>query len=94
MAKNKISKKLLKKLGLSHMEKELIVPTTQRLEDGKEKHRQHLQTVKNDIIKQEKEKGIRKKSENDFFNFRGESPEYSSLKSLLANKDWESLELD
>jgi hypothetical protein len=94
MGSNKITKKLLKKVGLSHMEKELIVPIDQRIEDGKEKNRQHLQQVKNSIISQEIQKGIRSKENIEYFNFRGESQEYSSLKSLLSERDWNNLELE
>lgn len=94
MGSDKISKKLLKKMGLSHLEKDLVVDSAQRLEDGKEKHRQYLQNLKNDLIRKEKDKGLRPKVENDFFNFRTPSPDYSSLKSLLKEKDWENLELD
>lgn len=96
MGSGKISKKLLKKMGLSHLEKDLLKSSSlsERIEDGKNRHRSHLQQVKNDVLRQEIEKGLRPKEEHEFFNFRQNPPEYSSFRSLLSSKDWDNLELE
>ena len=95
MSKTKISKKMLKKMGLSHLEKQLLnIPVEDRIAEGREKHRQHLQNVKNDLLKQDREKGLKFQESAPFFNFRQDPPEYSSFRGLLSQKNWENLDLD
>lgn len=95
MSSGKISKKMLKKLGLSHLEKELTkIPLSDRIEDGKNRRRQHLQEVKNSTIKQEIEKGLRQPEKPEFFHFKPDSPDYSAFRSLILKKDWDTLEND
>lgn len=95
MGKGKISKKMLKKMGLSHLEKQLLnTPIEDRIAEGKNKHRLHLQAVKNDLLRQDRERGIEPKETNTFFNFRQDPHEYSSFRSLLSQKKWDDLDLD
>jgi hypothetical protein len=95
MGKGKISKKMLKKMGLSHLEKQLVnTPIEDRITEGRNKHRLHLQTVKNDLLRQDRERGIQTNEINTFFNFRQDHQEYSSFRSLLSQKKWDELDLD
>lgn len=96
MNSGKISKKLLKKLGLSQYEKEIMKTSSleSRISDGRDKHRSYLQDVKNDVIKQEIQKGIRQPENPEIFNFRREVPDYSSFKSLITKRNWDEFDLD
>ena len=62
------------------------------IEMGRNKHRQHLQRVKNDLIKQEQERSGQEKDPNEVFFYRNQTNEYSSLQSLLLNRDWKNFE--
>ena len=82
-------------MGLSHLEKELLkAPMEDRIAEGRNKHRQHLQNVKNDLLRQDRERGIVNNETNPFFNFRQDTPDYGSFKNLLAKRNWDEIDLD
>jgi hypothetical protein len=94
MSNRRERRQILKKMGLLSEVKSNKNTLESSIENGKNKHRQHLQRVKNDLIKQEKEKFGKTDDVNDFFFYRNQNDEYSSLKSLLLNRDWKNLESD
>lgn len=92
MSNRKERRKILRKMGLLGDIKSKNLKLEETVEYGKNRHRKHLQAVKNDLIKQEKEKFGKEPDSNEVFFYRNESPEYSSLKSFLLNKNWDSFE--
>lgn len=88
MSNRRQRRQILRSMGLLNVTKKDPFDNKEKLEDGKNKHRLHLQMVKNDQIQKEN----KEKSENDFFIYRQQESEYSSFQSMLMNKDWDSLE--
>lgn len=83
-------RKLLKKFGLLELEKKRNL--TERIKDGKEKHRLNLQDMKNSEISKEKEKNS--DQEREFFMYRNFENNYDNLQSFLTQKDWNQIEND
>ncbi len=75
-------------MGLLNVEKKDPFDNKSKIEEGKNKHRLHLQNVKNSQIQKENIK----ESGDDFFMYRQQDSEYSSFQSMLMRKDWDSLE--
>lgn len=88
MSNRRERRQILRKMGL--LKETKIVDSIER---GNNKHRQHLQRVKNDMLQREREK-TGNVEDSDFFFYRNQETEYSSLKSLLLNRDWKNLESD
>jgi hypothetical protein len=84
-------RKLLKKFGLLELEKKRS--STDRLKEGKERHRLNLQEMKNSEIKKSTSDGDNIE-ENDFFVYRNLESSYDNLQSFFINKDWDELEND
>jgi hypothetical protein len=92
MSNRRERRRILRRMGLLSEVKPKKNTLENSIEDGKNKHRQHLQRVKNDLIKKEKEKSIKSENSDDFFFYRNQNNEYSSLKSILLNRDWSNFE--
>jgi hypothetical protein len=88
MSNRRQRRQILRSMGLLNVEKKDIFNNKEKLENGKNKHRLHLQMVKNDQIQKEN----KTESENDFFMYRQQESEYSSFQSMLMKKDWNSFE--
>lgn len=93
MSNRRERRQILRKMGLlkeTKSNKDLLGDSIER---GNNKHRQHLQRVKNDMLMKERERsGLQ--DENNVFFYRNQESEYSSLKSLLLNRNWDDLESD
>jgi len=92
MSNRRERRQILRRMGLLSEVKSKKNTLENSIEDGKNKHRQHLQRVKNDLIKKEKEKSTKSENSDDFFFYRNQNNEYSSLKSILLNRDWSNFE--
>ena len=88
MSNRKERRQILRSMGLLNIEKKNPFDNKAKLEDGKNKHRLHLQMVKNNQINKESKKD----ANEDFFRYKQQDSEYSSFQSMLMKKDWESLE--
>lgn len=88
MSNRRQRRQILKSMGLLNINKKDPFNNKAKLEEGKNKHRIHLQKVKNDQLQKE---NIENTGE-DFFMYRQQDSEYSSFQSMLINKDWSSLE--
>lgn len=82
----------MRQLGISKTGKNSISGFDSNIEDGKNIHRKHLQRVKNEIIQKENERNIESKPSDDFFIYKNQTNEYSSLHSLLTKRDWDNIE--
>jgi hypothetical protein len=91
MQNRREKRKLLKKFGLLNLEKKRNL--SDRIQEGKEKHRLNLQEMKNSEIKKSQEKGS-EIDENQIFLYRNLNTNYDNLQSFLINKDWTQLEND
>jgi len=91
MQNRREKRKLLKKFGLLKLEKKRDL--SQKIQEGKEKHRLNLQEMKNSEIKKNQEKGSRTE-QNDIFLYRNLENNYDNLQSFLIQKDWNQLEND
>jgi hypothetical protein len=91
MQNRREKRKLLKQFGLLKFEKKRSL--SERIQEGKEKHRLNLQEMKNSEIKKNQEK-CTEKEENETFIYRGIDSDYSNLHSFLMRKDWNQLEND
>jgi len=91
MSNRRERRQILKKMGLLSETKLNGASLGDSIEMGRNKHRQHLQRVKNDLIRQEKERSGQG-DENDVFFYRNQTNEYSSLQSLLLNRNWKTFE--
>jgi hypothetical protein len=89
MQNRKERRKLLKNYGLLKLEKKRSV--SDKINEGKEKHRLNLQEMKNSEIKRKIEKG-QENEESDFFMYRNLESSYDNLQSFFLNKDWNKLE--
>jgi hypothetical protein len=91
MQNRREKRKLLKKFGLLKLEKKRDL--SQKIQEGKEKHRLNLQEMKNSEIKKNQEKGSQTE-QNDIFLYRNLENNYDNLQSFLIQKDWNQLEND
>lgn len=91
MQNRREKRKLLKKFGLLKLEKKRDL--SQKIQEGKEKHRLNLQEMKNSEIKKNQEKGSQTE-QNDIFLYRNSENNYDNLQSFLIQKDWNQLEND
>jgi hypothetical protein len=91
MQNRREKRKLLKKFGLLKLEKKRDL--SQKIKEGKEKHRLNLQELKNSEIKKNQEKGLQTE-QNDIFLYRNLENNYDNLQSFLIQKDWNQLEND
>jgi hypothetical protein len=91
MQNRREKRKLLKKFGLLKLEKKRDL--SQKIQEGKEKHRLNLQEMKNSEIKKNQEKGLQTE-QNDIFLYRNLENNYDNLQSFLIQKDWNQLEND
>jgi hypothetical protein len=91
MQNRREKRKLLKKFGLLKLEKKRDL--SQKIQEGKEKHRLNLQEMKNSEIKKNQEKGSQTE-QNDIFLYRNLENNYDNLQSFLIKKDWNQLEND
>lgn len=91
MQNRREKRKLLKKFGLLKLEKKRDL--SQKIQEGKEKHRLNLQEMKNSEIKKNQEKGSQTE-QNDIFLYRNLENNYDNLQSFLIQKDWSQLEND
>lgn len=92
MSNRRERRQILKKMGLLSETKVNGASLGDSIEMGRNKHRQHLQRVKNDLIKQEKERSGHEQDTNEVFYYRNQTNEYSSLQSLLLNRNWKNFE--
>lgn len=88
MSNRKERRQILRSMGLLNASKKDPFNNKVKLEEGKNKHRLHLQRIKNEQIQKENKKD----SSDDFFIYRQQDSEYSSFQSMLMKKDWDSLE--
>jgi hypothetical protein len=88
MSNRKERRQILRSMGLLNVSKKDPFDNKVKLEEGKNKHRLHLQRVKNEQIQKENKKD----TDNDFFIYRQQESEYSSFQSMLMKRDWDSLE--
>lgn len=91
MQNRREKRNLLKKFGLLNLEKKRNL--SDRIQDGKEKHRLNLQEMKNAELKNKKEK-TGENEQNDPFLYRNFETSYDNLQSFLLKKDWDQLEND
>lgn len=87
----KEQKRILKQLGLKLPDrKKTSEELSQRIEEGKNKHRMFVQEVKNKEIMDSLSKNSGSVERNDIFIYRGqESPDYSNFNSLLLKANWD-----
>jgi hypothetical protein len=87
----KEQKRILKQLGLKFPDrKKTSEELSQRIEEGKNKHRMFVQEVKNKEIMDSLSKNSGSIERNDIFIYRGqESPDYSNFNSLLLKANWD-----
>ena len=88
MSNRRQRRQILKSMGLLNVTKKDPFDNKAKIEEGKNKHRLHLQKVKNDQIQKENKEF----SDDDFFMYRQQDSEYSSFQSMLMNRDWNALE--
>jgi hypothetical protein len=77
MSNRRERRQILKKLGLLSETNMTGAALGDSIEMGRNKHRQHLQRVKNDLIKKEKERYGQEHDINEVFYYRNQSNEYS-----------------
>ena len=88
MSNRRQRRQILRSMGLLNISKKDPFDNKAKIEEGKNKHRLHLQNVKNNQIQKENKND----SENDFFMYRQQDSEYSSFQSMLMKRDWDSME--
>lgn len=88
MSNRRERRQILRSMGLLNVVKKNPLDNKAKIEEGKNKHRLHLQKVKNDQIQKENKND----SADDFFMYRQHDSEYSSFQSMLMRKDWDTLE--
>jgi hypothetical protein len=88
MSNRKERRHILRSMGLLNVSKKDPFDNKLKLEEGKNKHRLHLQRIKNEQIKKENSGD----SSDDFFIYRQQESEYSSFRSMLIERDWNNLE--
>lgn len=88
MSNRKERRQILRSMGLLNVSKKDPFNNKLKLEEGKNKHRLHLQRIKNEQMQKENVKD----SDDDFFIYRQQESEYSSFRSMLIGKDWNNLE--
>jgi hypothetical protein len=88
MSNRRQRRQILKSMGLLNISKKDPFDNKAKIEEGKNKHRIHLQKVKNDQLKKENVED----SGDNFFMYRQQDSEYFSFQSMLINKDWDTIE--
>jgi hypothetical protein len=88
----KEQRKLIKQLGLNKSNGG-INDFSLNIEIGKEKHRRHVQEMKNREIMEKVYTNPSSVESQDLFFYRGQDgPEYSNLQDLLVNRKWDETE--
>jgi hypothetical protein len=88
MSNRRQRRQILKSMGLLNISKKDPFDNKAKIEEGKNKHRIHLQKVKNDQLKKENVED----SGDNFFMYRQQDSEYFSFQSMLINKDRDTIE--
>jgi hypothetical protein len=88
----KEQRKILKQMGIKKPNK-TIKDLSRSIEEGKEKHRRHVQDMKNREIMEKVYLNPEAVESPNVFFYRGqEGPEYSNFQDLLMNRKWEETE--
>jgi hypothetical protein len=89
MSNRRERRKILKNMGLLGLAKKNPFKGESNIEEGENRRRQHLQSIKNREILENQEK-----EQNDIFVYRGDSNEYGNFKTMLVSRNWDSIGSD